>query len=90
MVTVFVDDNGRYQDESARYKLGEYRDYETAVGAAQKVVDDTLQSVYKPGMTATTLLQSYRHFGEDPFIVPNTGQFSAWEYAAARCQQLCP
>ena len=89
MVTVFVDDNGRYQDESARYKLGEYGDYEMAVGAAQKVVDDYLQSAYKPGMTAATLLQNYRHFGEDPFIVSDAGQFSAWEYAAARCQQMC-
>jgi len=86
---VFVDDNGRYQDKTACYKLGEYADYETAVRAAQKIVDEYLQSTYKPGMTTETLLQNYRLFGEDPFITPEVGNFSAWKYAAARCQQLC-
>lgn len=91
MYTVFVDDNYHYQDETARYKLGEYEEYETAVYAAQKIVDDYLQSAYKQGMTAADLWENYCMFGEDPFIVSAEEQtrFSAWEYAADRCQQLC-
>ena len=42
-------------------------------------------------MSAEALYSSYTSFGEDPFIAghdPRT-TFSAWDYAKARCAELC-
>jgi hypothetical protein len=88
---VLVDSHAQYQSESARYELGPFGDYQTAVEAARKIVDDYLLSAYRPGMTAEALFTSYSLFGEDPFIVPDDADppFSAWTYAKARCQHLC-
>ena len=88
---VFVDENSHYQDESERYKLGEFETYEDAHAAAEKVVDDFLDSAYRNGMSAKALFDSYKMYGEDPFIVPDRedGKFSAWTYAEHRCKTLC-
>lgn len=91
MYTVFVDENSHYQDESERYRLGEFESYEDALAAAKKVVNDYLDSAYQEGMSAQSLLSSYKMYGEDPFIVPDKDddKFSAWTYAEHRCQILC-
>jgi hypothetical protein len=88
---VLVDSHAQYQSESARYELGPFGDYQTAVQATQKIVDDYLLSANRPGMTAEALFASYILFGEDPFIVPDDADppFSAWTYAKARCRDLC-
>ncbi len=89
--TVYVDDNFNYMDESERYKLGEFETAEAAVAAAKRIVDEYLASAYEPGMTPAELNHSYVCFGEDPFIVPQDpdSKFSAWDYARARCDELC-
>ncbi len=89
--TVFVDDNFHYQDESERYKLGEYETFERAVEACKELVDRYLTSAHKPGMGAEELYQSYVSFGEDPFIipVPEGMSYSSWEYAKERCSGIC-
>jgi hypothetical protein len=91
MYTVFVDDNSHYQDESERYKLGEFETYGEALAAAKKLVDDFLNSAYRDGMSAKALLDSYKMYGEDPFIVPDRDddRFSAWDYAGKRCEEIC-
>ena len=88
---LMIDSHARYQDESARYEWGACSDYQTAVQTAQKIVDEYLLSIYRPGMRAEALFVSYSLFGEDPFIVPDDGEppFSAWTYAQRRCQELC-
>jgi hypothetical protein len=89
---VLVDDNFHYMDESERYELGSYATLEEAIKAAKAVVDSFLSSEYHPGMTADQLYKQYVTFGEDPFIIaPEQSQinFSAWDYARARCQELC-
>ena len=88
---VFVDDNYHYQDESERYQQGEYKSYEAAVIACKAIVDQFLESAYKPGMTAAELYKGYVSFGEDPFVVPNPDGiiFSAWDYAKERCSEIC-
>ena len=88
---IFVDSHAHYMDEAARYKLGEFEEYETAVATAQKIVDEFLLANHKPGMTAESLFELYSLFGEDPFIVPDDDEssFSAWAYAKMRCQVLC-
>ena len=92
---VMVDDNFHYQDESERYELGEYPTLAAAVEAAQMIVDDFLDSAFRPGMTAEALYKAYTAFGEDPWIVSvpgGAGQilFSAWDYAKKRAAELCP
>jgi hypothetical protein len=89
--TVFIDENSHYQDESERCRLGEFETYEDALAAAKKVVDDFLDSAYRKGMSAKALLDSYKMYGEDPFIVPDRDKesFSAWGYAEQRCRDLC-
>ena len=87
---VFVDDNFHYQDESERYKYGEYDTYEAAVEACKKIVDQELSHLYRDDETALELYSSYTSFGEDPFIRPasRTDRFSAWEYARQRCEEI--
>jgi hypothetical protein len=92
---VLVDDNFHYMDESQRYTQGEYPTYEEATAVCQQIVDRSLLDVYVPGMPAEKLYFSYTMFGDDPFIVGDPGSpddgpdFSAWDYAKARCEQRC-
>lgn len=86
---VCVDDNFHFMDESERYELGEFESQEEALAAAKDIVDRGLETVYKPGMSAEELFGNYTMFGEDPFIVPEDSEFSAWEYARKRCFQIC-
>ena len=88
---VFVDDNFHYQDESERYKQGEYETYEEAVKRCKEIVDGELLHLYEKGASATDLYFSYTSFGEDPFIMPSPEdqRFSAWEYARQRCEEIC-
>ena len=91
MYTVYVNDNYHYMDESERYKLGEFETYQAAVKAAKEVVESSVASAHKKGMTAEELLKAYKMFGDDPYIVPDDAQptFSAWTYAEERCEALC-
>jgi hypothetical protein len=88
---VYVDDNFHYQDESERYKQGEYDTYEEAVKVCREIVDGELLHLYEKGASAADLYSSYTSFGEDPFVRPSPkGQrFSAWEYANLRCEEMC-
>ena len=89
--TVKVDDNYHYLDEGERYTHGSFATAEEAVTAARKIVDDYLARTHTPGMTSTALYSSYKSFGEDPFIVApgKRIEFSAWDYAEARCAEIC-
>ncbi|MBI2760327.1 MAG: hypothetical protein HYX51_02735 [Chloroflexi bacterium] len=88
--TVYVDDNFQYMDESVRYKLGEFADYDAAVAACKRIVDEFLVVSCDDATTADSLYESYVAMGEDPFIVAETLRgFSAWTYARQRCDELC-
>jgi len=90
---VMVDDNFGYTDEDERYKHGEFADAGVAIANCRRIVDEYLDSAYKPGMSASELWDSYVSFGEDPFILSVDAaqvRFSAWEYAKDRCRALCP
>lgn len=93
---VMVDDNFHYMDESERYSAGKFATYEEALNLAKSIVDESLSSGYKRGISAGKLYELYTMFGEDPFIVdnePNSSnsypRFSAWEYAKERAQDIC-
>jgi hypothetical protein len=87
---VSIDDNFHYQDESQRSKLGEFETYEEALVAAQDIVDRFLENAKSNYKNAIDLYSSYRMYGDDPFIYPDTREpgFSAWKYAEEKCQKL--
>jgi hypothetical protein len=64
-----------------------------ALAACQRMVDDDLRELHKPGMTAAALLTAYRALGDDPFLVPVDGapsvKFDAWTHAERRCAVIC-
>lgn len=88
-ITVRVDDNYHYMDKSYRRSQGEFETAEAALVAARERVDDYLKQAHSPGMSAEALYGSYKMFGEDPFVVGANVHFSAWEYAKARCAEIC-
>jgi hypothetical protein len=86
---VMVDDNFHYMDEEERFELGMLLTAEEAVAACKRIVDEDLDHLNQPGMTAAKLNELYTMFGSDPFIVavrPNDEivEFSAWKYAKER------
>ena len=89
---VMVDDNFHYMDKDERYRHGEFADAGVAIEHCRQIVDEYLESALKPGMSAEELWDSYKSFGEDPFI-QSLGvapvRFSAWDYAHGRCADLC-
>jgi hypothetical protein len=88
--TVRVDDNFHYMDKEYRRTHGEYETLEAALKASKEIVNGFLASAHTPGMSAEDLYQRYTSFGDDPFIIgPEDVDFSAWEYAKARCAELC-
>jgi hypothetical protein len=88
---VFVDDNFHYMDESARYHLGDFDSLEAALTACKRIVDEFLNSSYRPGMTSAELLTQYAFYGEDPFVFAGDGivYFSARDYALERIREIC-
>jgi hypothetical protein len=87
MTKVFVDDHFHYQDEDHRYEHGEFDSPDEAVAACKRIVEECLEHMLKPNMTAEALFELYAMFGEDPFVIP-AHAFSAWDYAKERCEVL--
>lgn len=87
---VVVASNFHYMDQSEHYVAGVFENADDALRLARKIVEDSLPA-YRPGMTAGQMLEAYKGFGDDPFIVPeaDAGHFSGWEYAAQRCKEIC-
>jgi hypothetical protein len=82
---VLVDDNFHFGDEDERISRGTFDTYADAEAVARQIVEASVQSQYTPGMSPAQLLESYRSFGDDPFIRPSPPEahFSAWQYAEA-------
>jgi hypothetical protein len=87
MFSVFVDDNYHFMDESERYKLGEFKSFGEAEIACKRLVDQSLEEQYEPGITPEALLAGYKSYGDNPWITG--GGFSAREYAEKRCREFC-
>ena len=90
---VLIDDNAHYMDESERADHGVFANANEAVAACKEIVDDDLNAMWKPGMTAKELYRLYVAFGPDPFVVPldlkdPDVEFSAWTYAKDQCEHL--
>ena len=90
---VLMNENARYMDESERSDHGVFANADEAIAACKAMVDDELNTMQKPGMTAKELYRLYVAFGPDPFVLPLNPkapdvEFSAWAYAKERCKEL--
>ena len=90
---VLINDNAHYMDESERSEDGVFASADEAIAACKAIVDDELNTMWKPGTTANELYELYIAFGPDPFVVPLNPkdpevEFSAWTYAKEQCQEL--
>jgi len=89
---IYVDDNFNYMDESSRYCIGKFENFDEAVARCKSIVDEFLIEHNTDQIDAESLLKLYTMFGEDPFVVPtpeSETSFSAWGYAKQRCEELC-
>lgn len=88
---VRAEENSHYDDEEARWTIGEYDDAEEALAAAKRVIDEDLTASYKPGATADHLFSQYCTFGIDTFIVGGDPacKFSGRDYARQRVREIC-
>ena len=88
---VLVDDNFHYQDLEERWRLGEFEHAVHALAACRHLVDSYLKRAVEGGTPLDGLLESYKMFGDDPFLqcvdVPRV-TFSAWDYAHDRALML--
>lgn len=87
---VRIEENSHYDDDRARWTLGEFEDSDVALAAARRVIDEDLQSLHRPGMTADELYHHYTSFGHDAYIISDDAgcRFSGWDYACQRCNEI--
>ncbi len=88
---VLIDDNFHYMDPEHRYSGPDFDALDDALQHCKAIVDDFLASAYGDGMSAKELVEQYRLFGEDPFVIGGEGtkMFSAWDYAYSRAREIC-
>jgi hypothetical protein len=86
-----VDDNSNYVREGERTTEGEFQTLETTIAACRKIVDDDLDHLSKPGMTAEPL-QPLHKLRRRPVRHSPAGRarwhISAWDYGkqpAVKC-----
>lgn len=90
---VLINDNSHYMNEDERFEYGVFPSAAEAVAACRKIVDNDLDSMWRPGTTAAALYRLYVSFGPDPFAMPvdpddPSVDFSAWTYAKVRCKEI--
>lgn len=87
---VYVDDNFHYMDESERYCAGAFDTAEEAISICKQIVERSLGESLQNTKTADELVQSYKMYGEDPWISCQDGsaKFSAWNYAEVRSKEI--
>lgn len=86
-------DNNHYTDESERTNHDVFGTAEEAVAACKAIVDEDLNTMWKPGTSEKELYELFLGFGQDAFAVPLTlnapdVDFSACTYAKERCKDL--
>lgn len=95
-MTFFLEGLSKYRDgDSQVRRLGEYQTLEEAIAASKRTIDEFLLREFKPGVTAAQLYAQYQGFGEVPCIFRDDGMtmsipgFNHWQYATARCAEIC-
>ncbi|RLB03850.1 MAG: hypothetical protein DRG59_11130 [Deltaproteobacteria bacterium] len=87
---VYVDDNFHFQDETERYRVGEFDSCDEAITVCKKIVDEYFERLEKGKSSFKELWDGYMLYGEDPFISTSDPEckFSAWAYAKERCMEF--
>ena len=77
-------------------RFGEYKTLDDAMAAAKRLVDEFLMREFKPGILPSMLFASYQNSGEVPYIfcddndtTLNVSEFNHFQYALARCSEIC-
>ena len=76
-------------------RVGEYKTLESAIAAAEDVVDQSLNYAYHDGVSAAALFVKYQNEGRVPFIFVdgdatiNVPGFNHMAYAKRRCEEMC-
>ena len=92
---VLVGDTFCSTDQRHRYIKGEYETYGEALEVCREIVDRFLRHECASGVPASAVYFRYMIFGKEPSIVEYSASpdsspgFSAWDYAKARCEELC-
>jgi hypothetical protein len=89
---VRIAEHSAYMDaESPPRPGGTFPTREEAEAEARRIVDRSLDELYRPPMGAEEFFRLYTLYGDDPYVVPEHGpqRFSAMEYARRRCRELC-
>jgi len=88
---VNIDDNYHYMDESERLTDRSYFALGDAIKRCEDITIESLESMYKEGITSEKLLVQWSMFGEDPFVVGAEGKipFSARKFiTTAICKKI--
>jgi hypothetical protein len=76
-----------------RWTAGDFDTFEAAVAKCRRIVQNSLNDLYKSGMTAEALYRLYTGFGDDPFVVVPRGEprgtFSSWDFAKDQAAKMC-
>jgi hypothetical protein len=77
-------------------RIGAYRSLGDALVAAEWVISEFLVREFQPGMLPRALFSRYQIFGEVPYIFRDDGDitvnlsgFNHFQYALARCAEIC-
>src|SRR5205823_10002951 len=84
---VLINDNAHYMDESERSDDGVFANADEAIAACKAIVDDELNTMWKPGTTATELYELYVAFGPDPFVV-SIRKIRTWNSRPGRMPEM--
>jgi hypothetical protein len=87
MFTVHVDDMAHYMDPDERYRLGTYATAAEALAACRALVEKDLAAMFKPGMSAEDLVETWFAWGNDPWA--EGLEFSAADHVRARAREIC-
>src|SRR5258705_1187956 len=70
---VLINDNAHYMDEGERADHGVFANGDEAVAACKEIVDDELNTMWKPGMTAKELYRLYVAFPPSRYATSRAG-----------------
>lgn len=87
---IYVQDNGRYMDESCRRLYGIYDTYEDAYNACRFLVEDSVNEFFDYDRTEEEIVELYMQFGIEPCFDPQDDgeQFRAFDYAKQHIKNL--
>jgi hypothetical protein len=77
-------------------RIGEYCSLGDALAGAERAISEFLVREVRPGMLPGALFTRYKSFGEVPYIFRDDGDitvnlpgFNHFQYALARCAEIC-